>query len=88
MPLVVRPDCGATFVPPLSHADKKVFPQTDVVGWYLTAPALGPELLAVHKKIMEFNESPVLLLLDPVVRPGRKELPVQMLESGESAPGV
>lgn len=34
---------------------------------------------------MEFNESPVLLLLNPMIDNARKDLPVGVYETGETA---
>lgn len=60
---------------------KTVFPKLDVVGWYVTGPKLTDEFRQIHKKIMETNEGAALLLLDPVIQPARRDLPVTLYES-------
>lgn len=39
-----------------------------------------------HVQIMALNESPVLLLLDPMPQPGQRDLPVRLFESGARPP--
>eukprot|EP00878_Enallax_costatus_P025408 GHUV01027183.1.p1 GENE.GHUV01027183.1~~GHUV01027183.1.p1 ORF type:complete len:259 (+),score=53.43 GHUV01027183.1:163-939(+) len=60
---------------------KTVFPQQDIVGWYSTGRAVDDRHLAVHRKVIEFNESPVFLLLDPVIDHSRKDLPLGVFET-------
>ncbi|KAK9829883.1 hypothetical protein WJX72_008457 [[Myrmecia] bisecta] len=60
---------------------KQVFPKLDVVGWYATGADVHEHDMALHKKVMEINESPVFLLLDPAIRVLRKDIPVRLFES-------
>ncbi|KAL4855882.1 COP9 signalosome complex subunit 6a [Chlorella vulgaris] len=52
---------------------KQTFPQQDVVGWYAT----GSEVSG----LMDLNESPIFLRLDPRCDPTQKDLPVHLYES-------
>lgn len=60
---------------------KTVFPKQDIVGWYCSGRQLTDRHLAVHRKICEYNESPLLLLLDPVIDHSRKDLPLDVFET-------
>jgi len=62
---------------------KKVFPTYDFLGWYSTGSQVLPTDVAVHKQVMETNESPLFLLMDAVacLKPGQKELPITIFES-------
>ncbi|KAF8059749.1 CSN6 [Scenedesmus sp. PABB004] len=60
---------------------KQVFPKQDVVGWYCTGAAVEARHLRVHAKVCEVNESPLFLLLNPVIDPARKDLPVAVYET-------
>jgi hypothetical protein len=35
------------------YADKKVFPQSDFIGWYSTGAALQDEDMAIHKSVRQ-----------------------------------
>lgn len=44
---------------------KQVFSEMDFLGWYTTGDTPTESDIKVHRQICEFNESPVLLKLDP-----------------------
>ncbi|KAF6257728.1 COP9 signalosome subunit 6 [Scenedesmus sp. NREL 46B-D3] len=60
---------------------KTVFPKQDIVGWYCSGTQLTERHLTLHRKISEYNESPLLLLLDPVIDQNRKDLPLDVFET-------
>jgi len=62
---------------------KRVFPLYDFLGWYSTGSGVQPSDIEVHRQVMELNESPLYLLLDPsaCTRADQKELPVTIFES-------
>eukprot|EP01104_Vermistella_antarctica_P020537 TRINITY_DN8822_c0_g1_i1.p1 TRINITY_DN8822_c0_g1~~TRINITY_DN8822_c0_g1_i1.p1 ORF type:complete len:351 (-),score=78.01 TRINITY_DN8822_c0_g1_i1:78-1130(-) len=61
----------------------KVFSTYDFLGWYSTGPAVQAEDTLIHKQIMELNESPLFLLLDPMAAEvtQTRELPISLYES-------
>jgi COP9 signalosome complex subunit 6 len=63
---------------------QEVFKSLDVIGWYVTGTSLQSRDLALHKKLSEQVEAPILLSMDPqaAVAPGAKELPIELYESG------
>ncbi len=63
------------------HADKMVFPKLDLVGWYATGEEITDADVAVNQKIMEYNESPVMLLLNTRIDLTRKDLPITLYET-------
>jgi len=61
---------------------KKVFPDYDVLGWYSTGTHSRRSDLEIHNQFMEFNESPLFLLLDTVAaKVNTKGLPITIFES-------
>lgn len=61
---------------------KQTFAKLDVVGWYSTGQGLTQQDMVLHQKMVVLNESPVFMLLDPVVQQARhKDLPVLLFES-------
>eukprot|EP00879_Flechtneria_rotunda_P024006 GHRR01025427.1.p1 GENE.GHRR01025427.1~~GHRR01025427.1.p1 ORF type:complete len:293 (+),score=67.89 GHRR01025427.1:194-1072(+) len=60
---------------------KTVFPKQDIVGWYCTGRQVEERHLAVHRQVLQFNESPVFLLLNPFIDHARKDLPVDVYET-------
>ncbi|EFJ31504.1 hypothetical protein SELMODRAFT_74712 [Selaginella moellendorffii] len=60
---------------------KKVFPKYDVLGWYSIGADIRESDMVIHKALMDINESPVYLLLNPAINPARKELPLSIYES-------
>jgi len=60
---------------------KKVFKTYDFLGWYSTGDKVHQNDIEVHKQLLEFNESPLYLLLDAVACNTSKELPIFIYES-------
>uniref|UniRef100_A0A7S0N1E2 COP9 signalosome complex subunit 6 n=1 Tax=Pyramimonas obovata TaxID=1411642 RepID=A0A7S0N1E2_9CHLO len=61
---------------------KKVFPTNDFIGWYSTGSELQPDVdIRIHKSLVEINESPIYMRLDPVITPASKDLPITLYES-------
>ncbi|KAI7842094.1 hypothetical protein COHA_004289 [Chlorella ohadii] len=60
---------------------KQTFPQQDMVGWYATGTDISDADMAIQRKLMEINESPVFLRLDPSKDAAQKDLPVYLYES-------
>ncbi|XP_053210717.1 COP9 signalosome complex subunit 6-like [Panonychus citri] len=58
---------------------KQVFPDLDFLGWYTTGDSPDESDIRVHQQILEINESPVLLKLNPYSR--HTKLPVKMFET-------
>jgi len=50
---------------PPSCAVSKVFPTYELLGWYAIGTSVGAAHVAIHRQVAEWNESPILLLLDP-----------------------
>jgi COP9 signalosome complex subunit 6 len=64
---------------------KAVYPNTEMMGWYLVGARHAEHDKGLHKQFQEFNESPLLLVLDPsenrmLVESEKKELPVSLFE--------
>eukprot|EP00897_Mesotaenium_endlicherianum_P004806 jgi/Mesen1/4353/ME000022S03643 len=60
---------------------KKVFPKYDILGWYSTGSEVKDTDIIVQKEFMEFNESPIYLLLNPAVNLAGKDLPITIYEN-------
>lgn len=60
---------------------KKVFPALDFLGWYSTGPEATVADIEIHKQILEFNESPIYLVLDTVAAHHSREIPITIYES-------
>ena len=60
---------------------KKVFPEFYVLGWYSTGSDVQDTDILIHKALMDINESPVYLLLNPAINHSQKDLPVTIYES-------
>ncbi|CAN1847868.1 COP9 signalosome complex subunit 6a [Linum perenne] len=60
---------------------KKVFPHFYVLGWYSTGSDAEESDMHIHKALMDINESPVYVLLNPVINHAQKDLPVTIYES-------
>eukprot|EP00898_Chlorokybus_atmophyticus_P006793 jgi/Chlat1/7114/Chrsp57S06799 len=60
---------------------KKVFPTYEILGWYSTGSEASDDDMQIHKLMMEHNESPVYLLLDPIPSHTSKDLPITIYES-------
>ncbi|KAG6756867.1 hypothetical protein NC653_026752 [Populus alba x Populus x berolinensis] len=61
---------------------KKVFPHFYILGWYSTGSDAEESDMHIHKALMDINESPVYVLLNPSINPAQKDLPVTIYESG------
>ncbi|KAG6407359.1 hypothetical protein SASPL_130348 [Salvia splendens] len=61
---------------------KKVFPQFYILGWYSTGSDAHETDMIIHKSLMDINENPVYVLLNPSINPAQKDLPVTIYESG------
>eukprot|EP00088_Acartia_fossae_P037829 TRINITY_DN3905_c0_g1_i12.p1 TRINITY_DN3905_c0_g1~~TRINITY_DN3905_c0_g1_i12.p1 ORF type:complete len:328 (-),score=104.68 TRINITY_DN3905_c0_g1_i12:215-1198(-) len=59
---------------------KQVFPDMDFLGWYCTGDKPGAQEVAMHKQIMQINESPLFLQMAPGGG-NCTELPVYLYES-------
>jgi len=61
---------------------KAVFPNYDVLGWYSTGSEVLPTDLDLNKQVLQFNESPLYLLLDASIPTTHgRELPITIFES-------
>ncbi|KAL0734878.1 hypothetical protein Bca4012_011088 [Brassica carinata] len=54
---------------------KKVFPDYYVLGWYSTGNEAEESDMLIHKALMDINESPVYVLLNPAINHAQKDLP-------------
>eukprot|EP01083_Nonionella_stella_P066437 174962_1 len=60
---------------------KQVYPDHEYLGWYTTASEVTRTDYGLHKTFMESNESPLLLMLNPLLASGSKELPIKVFQS-------
>ncbi|AED96744.1 putative COP9 signalosome subunit 6, MPN domain-containing protein [Arabidopsis thaliana] len=60
---------------------KKVFPDFYILGWYSTGSDAEESDMHIHKALMDINESPVYVLLNPAINHTQKDLPVTIYES-------
>ncbi|KAI7758358.1 hypothetical protein M8C21_013719 [Ambrosia artemisiifolia] len=60
---------------------KKVFPNFYILGWYSTGADAEESDMLIHKALMDINESPVYVLLNPLINHAQKDLPVTIYES-------
>ncbi|KAL6203606.1 hypothetical protein ACLB2K_027306 [Fragaria x ananassa] len=60
---------------------KKVFPNFYILGWYSTGSDAQESDMTIHKALMDINENPVYVLLNPVINPAQKDLPITIYES-------
>lgn len=60
---------------------KKVFPNYYILGWYSTGSDAQESDMQIHKGLMDINESPVYVILNPTINPAQKDLPVTIYES-------
>ncbi|CAJ2638586.1 unnamed protein product [Trifolium pratense] len=60
---------------------KKVFPHFYILGWYSTGSDAEEADMHIHKALMDINESPVYVLLNPAINHSQKDLPVSIFES-------
>ncbi|XP_062192748.1 COP9 signalosome complex subunit 6-like [Phragmites australis] len=82
--LVLDPVSGSldrAFLEKKQELYKKVFPDFYVLGWYSTGSDVRDTDMQIHKALMDVNESPVYLLLNPAINLSQKDLPVTIYES-------
>ncbi|KAG9448886.1 hypothetical protein H6P81_008851 [Aristolochia fimbriata] len=60
---------------------KKVFPNFYILGWYSTGTDAQESDMQIHKALMDINESPVYVVLNPSINHAQKDLPVTIYES-------
>jgi COP9 signalosome complex subunit 6 len=60
---------------------KKVFPNFYILGWYSTGSDAQESDMHIHKALMDINESPVYVLLNPSINHAQKDLPLTIFES-------
>lgn len=60
---------------------KKVFPNFYILGWYSTGSDAEESDMQIHRALMDINESPVYLVLNPSIIHAQKDLPVTIYES-------
>jgi len=62
---------------------KTVFPNIEFLGWYSTGVQVEPSDIEIHRQFIEFNESPVFLLIDPsaAYNPQVRDIPISIFES-------
>ncbi|XP_054160880.1 COP9 signalosome complex subunit 6-like [Oppia nitens] len=58
---------------------KQVFPDLDFLGWYASGDQPNESDLKIHKQIIEINESPLFMKLNPMTR--HTGLPLKLYES-------
>jgi len=57
---------------------KRIYPEHECLGWYSTATDIMLTDLPFHKRFTEYNESPLYIRMNPVVRVDAKALPVNV----------
>ncbi|CAN6478052.1 unnamed protein product [Victoria cruziana] len=60
---------------------KKVFPNYYILGWYSTGSDAQESDMQIHKALMDINESPVYVVLNPAINHAQKDLPIIIYES-------
>ncbi|CAG8643187.1 4476_t:CDS:10, partial [Ambispora leptoticha] len=60
---------------------RQVFPQLDFLGWYTLGPYPTPDHIEIHKQLLEYNESPLFLQMNPQEIVTSKNLPITVYES-------
>ncbi|KAJ3128811.1 COP9 signalosome complex subunit 6 [Physocladia obscura] len=61
---------------------RQVFPKYDLLGWYSIGTHPTESDMAVHKQILNHNESPLFIQLNPLINPSlAKDLPLHVYES-------
>ncbi|KAE9456657.1 hypothetical protein C3L33_11467, partial [Rhododendron williamsianum] len=64
-----------------NSVNKKVFPNYYILGWYSTGSEAEESDMQIHKALMDINESPVYVLLNPSINHTQKDLPATIYES-------
>ena len=73
-----------TFLATKMEQMQQVFSDYECLGWYSTSSdGVGEADLALHQSIIDnnINDSPLCLVLNPLVDPLSRELPIQLFES-------
>ncbi|KAK4723314.1 hypothetical protein R3W88_026093 [Solanum pinnatisectum] len=60
---------------------KKVFPNFYILGWYSTGSDAQESDMNIHRALMDINESPLYVLLNPSINHSQKDLPITIYES-------
>ncbi|KAK6776979.1 hypothetical protein RDI58_023696 [Solanum bulbocastanum] len=60
---------------------KKVFPNFYILGWYSTGSDAQESDMNIHRALMDVNESPLYVLLNPSINHAQKDLPITIYES-------
>jgi len=58
-----------------------VFEKIEIIGWYATGKTVENYDLKIHQQIEQYNETPLLLLLNPELAQGSRELPLSLWET-------
>jgi len=59
---------------------QRVFSHDEILGWYATGK-LETSDIGIHQQIESYNESPILLIMDPETKPGNQTLPIVLWET-------
>jgi len=59
---------------------QRVFSHDEILGWYSTGKLENFDI-GIHQQIEQYNESPLLLILDPDTKPGNQNLPIVLWET-------
>ncbi|CAA7025371.1 unnamed protein product [Microthlaspi erraticum] len=70
-----------TFLEKKQELYRKVFPNFYILGWYSTGSDADESDMHIHKALMDINESPIYVLLNPAINHAQKDLPVTIYES-------
>ncbi|KAI8818521.1 maintenance of mitochondrial structure and function-domain-containing protein [Fimicolochytrium jonesii] len=60
---------------------KQVFPRYDLLGWYSTGRTPTSTELHLHQQMIDHNESPLFMQLNPLIPPHAKDFPISIYES-------
>ncbi|WMV48702.1 hypothetical protein MTR67_042087 [Solanum verrucosum] len=72
-------DCA--FLEKKQELYKKVFPNFYILGWYSTGSDAQESDMNIHGALMDINESPLYVLLNPSINHAQKDLPITIYES-------
>jgi len=59
---------------------QRVYEHDEILGWYATGKLENFDI-GIHQQIEAYNESPLLLILDPDTKPGNQTLPIVLWET-------
>ncbi|KAJ1702448.1 hypothetical protein LUZ63_002227 [Rhynchospora breviuscula] len=60
---------------------KKVFPTFYILGWYSTGSDVEETDMLIHRSLMDINENPIYVLLNPAIIHSQKDLPISIYET-------